>query len=322
MTDRTGPLKLVPRYVEKPWGGRRMEEAFGRNLSAGAKIGESWELYDRPEGAAGIANGALAGRTVADLRGKRRIPLLTKLIDAMEPLSVQVHPDLEAAQELDGEEKTEAWYILDAAPGAKIYKGLRDGVGVRDLLQGIETETVEELLHSFEPAAGDVIYLPAGTVHAIGAGILLFEVQQNSDTTYRLHDWNRPGLDGKPRELHTEAAIRSTDFAGLGIDRVEARLISDDGRYRRTSRVDCPAFAMEEQEILGLVTFETERRGRDRWHVVFILSGEGTIRAFQRGAEEVFFAPGDSLLLPAEHESYEIEPRSGRTVRLLSVHQP
>jgi len=163
---------------------------------------------------------------VANLRGKRRIPLLTKIIDAMETLSVQVHPDLEAAQELDGEEKTEAWYVLDAAPGAKIYKGLSDGVGVRDLLQGLETGTVEDLLHSFEPTAGDVIYLPAGTVHAIGAGVLLFEVQQNSDTTYRLYDWNRPGLDGKPRTLHQESAVRSTDFAGPGIDCVEPRLIT------------------------------------------------------------------------------------------------
>ncbi|MEN8151050.1 MAG: type I phosphomannose isomerase catalytic subunit [Planctomycetota bacterium] len=322
MTESTGPLKLVPRYQEKPWGGRRLERTFGRGLAAGAKIGESWELYDRPDGAAEIANGPLAGRTVADLRGKRRIPLLTKIIDAMDTLSVQVHPDGEAASELDGEEKTEAWYVIDAEPGARIYKGLKDGVGVRDLLTALDRGTVPDLLHSFEPSPGDLVYLPAGTVHAIGAGVLLYEVQQNSDTTYRLYDWDRPGLDGKPRELHREPSIRSTDFSGPGLDRVEPRPIFDDGRYRRTMRVDCPAFAMEEQEILGLVTFETERRGGPRWHVVFVLSGEGTIRAFRRGAEEVFFAPGDSLLLPAEHERYEIEPRSGRTVRLLSACQP
>jgi len=322
MTETTGPMKLVPRYLEKPWGGRRIRDLFGRDLAADASIGESWELFDRPDGAAGIATGPLAGRTVAALRGKRRIPLLTKVIDAMDTLSVQVHPDDEAASELGGEAKTEAWYIIDAVPGARIYKGLREGVGVTELLRAVDAGTVEELLHTITPRAGDLIYLPAGTVHAIGAGVLLFEIQQNSDTTYRLFDWNRPGLDGKLRDLHVKEAIRSTDFSGPGNDRVEPRLILDDGRYRRTCRVECPAFVVEEQEILGLVTFETERRGRDRWHAVFVLDGEGTMRAFRRGGDEVFFAPGDSLLLPAEHESYEIEPRAGRTVRLLSAYRP
>jgi mannose-6-phosphate isomerase len=315
-------MKLVPRYLDKPWGGHRIREVFGRDVPADAPVGESWELFDRPDGAAEIANGPLAGKTVSALRGERRIPLLTKVIDAMRDLSVQVHPDEEAALELGGEVKSEAWYVIDVLPGAKLYKGLRDGVGVPDLLAALEAGTVADLLHVVTPRPGDLVYLPAGTVHAIGAGVLLFEVQQNSDTTYRLFDWNRPGLDGKLRDLHVKEAIRSADFSGPGTDVVEPRLIADDGRYRRSCRVECPAFVLEEQEILGLVTFETERRGRDHWHVVFVLDGEGTMRAFRRGAEPVFFAPGDSLLLPAEHESYEIEPRAGRTVRLLSAYTP
>ena len=322
MTADTGPMKLIPRYLEKPWGGRRIGTVFGRELAAGSLIGESWELYDRPDGAAMIANGHFAGRDLASLRGGRPIPLLTKIIDANDTLSVQVHPDEEAAAELEGEPKTEAWYILDVEPGATIYKGLKEGVGAPELLKALDLGTVADLLHVVTPEPGDLIYLPPGTVHAIGAGVLLFEVQQNSDTTYRLYDWDRPGLDGNPRELHAKKAIRSTDFSGPGDDRVLARVIEDDGRYRRTERVSCPEFVLEEQEVLGLVTFETARHGHEHWHVVFVLGGEGTIRAFRRNAEEVFFAPGDTLFLPAEHERYEIEPRPGRTLRLLTSYTP
>jgi mannose-6-phosphate isomerase len=320
MRSRSYPMKLVPRYLPKPWGGRRIGEIFGRELPPDQPIGESWELFDRPDGSAGIGNGPLAGMTLADLRGEVPLPLMTKIIDARETLSVQVHPDDEAAAELSGESKTEAWYILESEPGALIYKGLEEGADPGDLVAAIAAGGVPDILHSFHPEAGDVVFLPAGTVHAIGGGIVLFEVQENSDTTYRLYDWDRLGLDGKPRDLHTDQAIRAADFAGPGLDRVEPRIIEDDGRYRRVERVSCPQFTMEEQEIMGLVTFETEREGAERWHTVFILAGEGVVRAFGRNTEEAFFSPGDTLLLPAEHEFYELEPRTGMSVRLLSVY--
>lgn len=322
MSFVTYPMKLVPRYLEKPWGGRRIAELFGRDVAEDAKVGESWELYDRPDGSSEVANGPLAGRAIASLRGDRPVPLLTKVIDARETLSVQVHPDEDAAGELCAEAKTEAWYVLDVEPGARIYKGLQESVGAPDLIAALDEGRVPDLLHSFEPERGDVVFLAPGTVHALGEGLVLFEVQQNSDTTYRLFDWNRLGLDGRPRDLHVREAIRSTDFGGPGLDRVEPRLLSDDGRYRRTVRVSCPHFVMEEHLVLGLVTFETVRRSRDTYHVVFVLEGEGIFRPFARGAEEVFFVPGDTVLLPAEHESYELEPRTGRTVRLLGVHVP
>ena len=322
MSRITYPMKLAPRYLAKPWGGRRIADLFGRELPGKEPIGESWELYDRPDGSSEIANGDLAGQNIGGLRGPHTIPVLTKIIDARDTLSVQVHPDDDAATELGGEAKTEAWYILDVEPGAKIYKGLREGVSAPDLLKALDSGSVPDLLESFTPQPGDVVFLPPGTVHAIGAGLVLFEVQENSDTTYRLFDWNRPGLDGKPRDLHVKEAIRSTDFSGPGLRTVTPRELSDDGRYRRTTRVSCPQFVLEEQEILGLVTFETERRQRDTFHVLFILHGEGTIRPFARGAEELFFSAGDSILLPAEHESYELEPRAGRTVRLLSTWRP
>jgi mannose-6-phosphate isomerase len=314
------PMKVVPRYLPKPWGGRRIGEVLGRILPADKPIGESWELYDRPEGSSEIENGPLAGRRIAELRGGRPLPLLTKVIDARQTLSVQVHPDDDAAIELDGESKTEAWFILQSDPGALIYKGLKDNVGAPQLLKAIREGTVEDCLHSFHPEPGDVVYLPAGTVHAIGGGIVLFEVQENSDTTYRLYDWDRPGLDGEPRDLHIDEAIRSIDFSGRGLDRVEPRIVEDDGRYRRAHRVSCPHFTMEEQEFMGLVTFETERDGQEQWHVVLILDGEGTIRPFGRNRVEAFFAPGDTLILPAENDCYEVEPRPGRTVRLLTVY--
>ncbi len=320
MKAKSYPMKLVPRFLEKPWGGRRIGEIFGKALPEDVPVGESWELFDRPDGSSVIGNGPLTGKKLSELRGETPLPVMTKILDARETLSVQVHPDDAAAAELGGEAKTEAWYILESEPGALIYKGLEEGADPGDLVAAIAAGMVEDLLHSFHPKAGDVVFLPAGTIHAIGGGIVLFEVQENSDTTYRLYDWGRAGLDGEPRELHIEPAIRSADFAGPGIDRVEPRIIEDDGRYRRIERVSCPQFTMEEQEILGLVTFETERDDLEHWHTVLILDGEGTVRTFGRGAEETFFSPGDTLLLPAEHEFYEVEPRPGMSVRLLSVY--
>ena len=269
-----------------------------------------------------IANGPLAGRAISSLRGGRPLPLLTKIIDAREALSVQVHPDLEAAIEFDSEEKSEAWYILEAEPEALVYKGFRDGVRVPDVVKALRHGFLEELLHSYHPEPGDVIFLPAGTVHAIGGGLVLFEVSQNSDTTYRLFDWNRKGLDGKPREIHREQAIRSTDFSGRGLDRVAPRTVIDDGLHHIVERVACRHFVMEEHEFTGLSTFEAARGGTDRWHAVFLLAGRGVVRPFGRGVEEAPFSPGDSLLLPAEHECYEFEPQSGTTVRLLATWVP
>ena len=320
MKSKSYPMKLTPRYQTKPWGGRRIGELFGKPLPEGDPVGESWEFYDRPDDSSLISNGPLAGHRLAELRGDVPLPLMTKIIDASETLSVQVHPDDEAAAELGAEPKTEAWYILESDPGALIYKGLKQGIGPAELLAAVRDGTTPECLNSLHPQVGDVVYLPAGTVHAIGGGIVLFEVQENSDTTYRLYDWGRLGLDGEPRELHVESAIRCTDFSGPGMDSVEPRILEDDGRYRRIERVSCPQFTLEEQELLGLVTFETEREGRECWHTVLILDGEGTVRPFGRTGEEAFFSPGDTLLLPAEHEFYEMEPRPGRTVRLLSVH--
>lgn len=221
---RPYPLIFSPRLKEKVWGGQRLTHLH-KPIPQGMLVGESWELVDLPEDqsvvASGPASGASLGELVrawgARLMGTARLdgghfPLLVKYIDASQTLSVQVHPDEQAASRLGGRPKGEAWYILQADPGAVIYRGLKPGVDRRQLGRALEAGTVEELLVTVPAWPGDLIPVPSGTVHAIGGGVLLAEVQQPSDTTYRVFDWNRPGLDGKPRSLHIEEAIESIHF--------------------------------------------------------------------------------------------------------------
>jgi len=225
MTDQTlPPLQFLPLIKPLPWGGRKLETLFAKTLPADLPCGESWEVVDLPGEQSVVAAGPWQGRRLAELIELRRqellgeaelllgrFPLLFKLIDAAQTLSVQVHPDAEAARRLGGEArpKTEAWYILQVEPGAHLYVGLEEGVSLDDLRRGLADGRVEPLLRRVPVQAGDFIYLPAGTLHAIGAGIVLAEIQQASDTTYRVFDWNRVGLDGRPRQLHVEQALAS-----------------------------------------------------------------------------------------------------------------
>lgn len=219
------PLIFQPLFKERVWGGRRLAELFGKQLPDGKVIGESWEITDRPEGVSVIANGPLAGRDLrwlmahhgAELLGRpvapaERFPWLIKLIDAREDLSLQVHPSARSTAEFGGEAKSELWFVAAAAPGAKVYAGLKRGVTRAEFERKTRAGSVAECFHTRHVAGGDAMFLPSGRVHALGAGNLVFEVQQNSDTTYRVFDWNRLGLDGKPRELHLEPAFASIDF--------------------------------------------------------------------------------------------------------------
>lgn len=222
---RPYPISLCPIFVEKVWGGQRLASALGKPLPPHKAVGESWELVDLPgqnnQVAAGPARGVdlhqlirgwgegLMGRVALD---GGRFPLLVKYIDAAQTLSVQVHPDAEAAARLGGRPKSEAWYILDVAQGGAIYRGLKPGVTREDLARAVEARTVEDLLVRLTVRPGDLVPVPPGTVHAIGAGVLLAEVQQPSDTTYRVHDWGRKGLDGRPRQLHVDEALQSIHF--------------------------------------------------------------------------------------------------------------
>ena len=218
------PLKFQPIYKEKIWGGRNLHRIFGRDLPEGAKIGESWELADLEEGVSAVANGPSAGRTLTELTHRwggdllggggeaeeglpERFPLLLKFLDANDILSLQVHPDARAVEEIGPEAvlKTECWYVVESR-GGMIYKGVHPGTQREEFRTAIETDTVENVVRKIDVATGDFHYLPAGTVHAIGAGLVVAEVQTPSDTTYRVTDW------GRGREIHVERSMQCIRF--------------------------------------------------------------------------------------------------------------
>jgi mannose-6-phosphate isomerase len=229
--------------MERVWGGRKLETLFGRQLPTTNPIGESWELVDRPDAQSIVAGGEFRGKTLHELWTKHRseifgdrydyerFPLLIKILDASEVLSVQVHPPLHRAIALTDEPKTEMWYFVAADEGAGIYVGLKDGATKANFQSAVANGTVEDLLHRIPTRPDSFMFLPSGRLHAIDAGNVLFEVQQNSDTTYRVFDWNRIGLDGKPRTLHVEQSLQCIDFAdfepSLG-EMLGERLVSDD----------------------------------------------------------------------------------------------
>src|SRR5688572_30835461 len=217
------PLTFHPIFKERVWGGRNLERLYQKSLPPKVPIGESWEITDRPEGVSVIANGPLAGKDLrwlmenhreellGNVKGER-FPLLIKILDCQETLSVQVHPPASVAEKLKGEPKTEMWYIADATPEACLYAGLKRGATRYDFEQRLQNGTVADVLHRLNVAAGDAMFLPSGRVHAIGGGNVIFEIQQNSDTTYRVFDWNRVDSKGKPRQLHVAESLQCIDF--------------------------------------------------------------------------------------------------------------
>lgn len=218
-------LRFQPLYQERVWGGRALETSLGRKLPAAQPIGESWEIVDRPEAQSVVEGGALNAqslRTVltkhaADVMGPKwpaakPFPILVKWLDCRERLSLQVHPPAAVAGELKGEPKTENWYIAETAPGAELIVGLKRGATREQFERAIKDRTLEQCVHRFRVAAGDSILVHSGQVHAIDAGNLILEIQQNSDTTYRVYDWGRVGLDGQPRQLHVAQSLRSINW--------------------------------------------------------------------------------------------------------------
>lgn len=220
------PLLLNPTLYVKVWGGRKLAQVMQKNLPTEEPYGESWEIH----GSAVVANGPFAGRTLGDLMAHyshtligqnsdstQELPLLAKFLDAAEWLSIQVHPNDAQAARLENQPrgKTEAWYILAADPGAQLVIGVRPGTARQEMAEAIQQNRLEELLVYASVTAGDVLYLPGGTIHAVGPGILIYEIQQTSDTTYRLYDWGRIGLDGQPRPLHIEKGIEVSNVAFL-----------------------------------------------------------------------------------------------------------
>ena len=220
-------LNFVPLYQTRVWGGRRLETLLGRVLPDDQPYGESWDLVDRPGEQSVVSYGTYAGMTLNELwmihrtdvfgacyssHPAERFPLLIKVLDCADDLSLQVHPPAALAPLLGGEPKTEMWYVAHADRDARLYAGLRQGV-TRDAFEcALQDGSVADCVHGVTPIAGDSMYVPSGRLHALGKGLLIYEIQQNSDTTYRVFDWNRVGLDGCPRELHVAQSMQCIDF--------------------------------------------------------------------------------------------------------------
>lgn len=309
------PLKFKPIFRDYLWGGHKLREVFGKDVPADTIMAESWEVVDLPDDKSVITNGELAGKTlrevieenpkaiVGDENFKPPFPILIKFLDCANVLSVQVHPDPATCKRMGkGDPKTECWYIISAEPGAFIYKGLNPGVTKEQFAEAIKTGDVAELLAKVPVEAGQCHFLPAGTAHSIGQGLLIAEIQTVSDTTYRVFDWNRVDAAGKSRPLHIEEALESIHFDATDDD----LSVTNVGRL-----VDCEFFKVDkchQAENCEVLLSAGEMK------VLIILSGGGIIL----GADEtsVEFTRGESLLVPA---AYEGAIRFGSETRYLTV---
>lgn len=273
-----GFIQFEPIYQTRVWGGRTLESRFGRVLPDDQPYGESWEVSAREEANSVVSNGPLAGRKLTELWSdpelkkeifgpeapeEDRFPLLCKILDARDKLSIQVHPPAAIAPQLGGEPKTEIWYIADADEGAELYVGVKSGVDADAFQEAMDQGTVEQVVHTLYPVTGDYIFIESGRLHAIGAGLLIYEIQQNSDTTYRVFDWNRKGLDGKPRELHLTESMMCIDF-----DDVEPDLDSSNSELLCT----CDYFRLEKHEVTDAASFGAVLAGR--FAIVTVVEGE------------------------------------------------
>lgn len=321
------PLSFTPIFKSLIWGGRRLGSVLHKPIPDGDRIAESWEIADHREDVSRVNSGRFTGVSLRDLirhrgveiLGKGRsttrpdqFPLLVKFLDANDVLSVQVHPGDESASRLaDDNGKSEAWVILHAEPGSLIYAGLNAGVTREQFAQALGTSRIEPLLHRFEPKVGDCIMIPAGTVHAIGAGIVLAEIQQMSDATFRVHDWERLGHDGKPRPLHPFEALESTDFAIGPINPMVTKAIPISGGCREPL-ASCSYFAIERLTLNAPAVVGRD----DRFTVILALNGDADVI---HAGDSTPLRFGQTLLLPASSGPCEVVPRGDPSVILTCV---
>jgi len=243
-------LRFAPLYQERVWGGRALADTLGRALPPGAVIGESWEIVDRLEAQSLVIGGPWAGRTLREVLEKetpavmgpawspaRPFPILVKWLDARDRMSLQVHPPASLAASLHGEPKSENWYIAEAEPYAAVLAGVCHGVTREKFEAALRTHVLEPLVHRLRVRKGDSLFVPSGRLHAIDAGSLILEIQQNSDTTYRVYDWGRVGLDGKPRTLHVAESLQCIDFSDAEPHPIPAS-------EKPTLLADCSAFRL------------------------------------------------------------------------------
>jgi mannose-6-phosphate isomerase len=299
------PFTFLPIFKQRVWGGRELKRLYHKPLPPGVPIGESWEISDRPGDVSVIANGPLAGNDLrwlmeqhaAEVLGaakphRDRFPLLIKILDAKEKLSLQVHPHPAKAAALGGEPKTEMWYITEAAPGAELYVGLRNGVTRAEFESKLKTGNVAECFHRVNVRAGDAMFLPSGRVHALGAGLVIFEIQQNSDTTYRVFDWNRLGLDGKPRELHIPQSLASIDFKDFEPSLLPTAFVQN-GAQRGRPLVRDPLFTAEAHQADAGASVPLRP---NKMQIIGLVAGQVEVR---EGQGTLALAPGQFCLVPA-----------------------
>jgi mannose-6-phosphate isomerase len=314
----TGPLTFEPIFMERMWGGRKLETEFGKKLPANKRIGESWEIVDRPKAQSVVTNGPLKGKTLHELwtqhhpevfgeasappsrdpgREARalpnRFPLLIKLLDARDKLSLQVHPPEKIAGKLGGEPKTECWYVAVAEPGAEIFVGFRESITRERFERSLRAGSAADHVDTIRVKTGDAMFLPGGRFHAVGAGNLLVEIQQNSDTTYRVFDWNRVDQNGKPRQLHVDEALECIDFTDVAPKLVEPKgelLVRHELFEIQKWNLDAPR----------------EVTPRGQFAIVCCLSGK-------LSCADVDLAPGEFFFLPASLQDRELKPLSERT---------
>ena len=319
---RPYPIKFKPVFKQTIWGGRRLGRQLGKPIGPEADYAESWEVVDHGNDQSTVENGPLAGQTLAELIAGHRhwlmgddvpqgsFPLLLKYLDCNRVLSVQVHPCDEFGSQMETPDlgKTEAWYIVAAEPDSLIYAGLKPGVDRQALETAIERGETEQALHSFHPSVGDIIFIPAGTVHALGAGLLVAEIQQSSDTTFRLFDWNRVDSSGQTRPLHLAQGLQVTDYQSGPV----APRRCDPSVDGWQQIVECEKFVLRVIE-----------RGRDtvagdrKFHIVTVPRGEATLRSSE-GVMQL--TTGSTVLLPAEINSCDVSVAGDSTV--LEAHLP
>ncbi len=315
------PLVFTPCYAERIWGGTLMKEQLHRELpEAAAPIGEAWEIVDRDDVQSVVANGPLAGKTLRELvsaygqylLGRAwnggRFPLLVKLIDAGDRLSLQVHPDEAACARIGhgAEPKTEMWYIIAARRGAKIMAGLSPRGTRQQLVEKLNSPDVENLLQVYPSQPGDAYFITSGTLHAIGEGNLLLEVQQNSDTTYRVSDWGRMDADGKSRDLHVDLAMESIDFMNRTSPRIPG-VVGEAGHNRKFPVVNrCRFFKVDSLHLVQPWRDDTVGQS---FHLITAISNPVKVGRPDDALEtSLELAPGQTALIPATYGSYVITP--------------
>lgn len=323
MTSLNYPLLFQPVYKDYLWGGDRIRRTYGRSLPPGT-CAESWEISDRPEGMSVVTNGRLAGRSLGELVkefGERlvgtgcacgRFPLLIKIIDSRLRLSVQVHPADENAAAVNGEPKTEMWYVLRAGAVARVFVGLREAVTKAGFEAAACSRDFEKMLEPVRVRPADAILVPGGTVHCIDEGLLLLEVQQNSNTTFRLHDWDRAGANGEKRPLHIGQAMRSVLWTGRPPAKARRRVLARHAGNTVWDVLECRHFHVERLDLAQ--PFRAGNDGRS-FHAFFVTDGVAGIRGGRCG---VTAKAGTSCLMPAVVGKYTISPLKG-TARVLRI---